>query len=177
MTKRELEEVITEYGKDVFHFCCFLTGNQMLAEDLYQDTFLKAVQVCKKLKRSDDIKNYFLGIAVNLWKNKVRVEKRRKEITPIVSVEHEYEQIKDVKHDVLNSIIQTEMEDTVMRVVAMLPFKLKCVVLLYYCEDLDAKEIAGILHIPYGTVLSRLSNARKMIKKEMEVYGYEQGSI
>ena len=54
MTIEEIEQSIASYGEDVFRFCCYLTGNRSSAEDLYQDTFLKAVELNEKI---DDAKN------------------------------------------------------------------------------------------------------------------------
>ena len=49
MTKQELEWCISEYGRDIYSFCKYLTGNGPEADDLYQDTFLTAVEVLQKI--------------------------------------------------------------------------------------------------------------------------------
>ena len=73
MTTEEMEVLVNEYGTSLYRFCCHLTGNVPEAEDLYQDTFLKTVELSHKLDRCGDGKskrNYLIGISVNLWKNK-----------------------------------------------------------------------------------------------------------
>ena len=50
MTIEEIEQSIASYGEDVFRFCCYLTGNRSSAEDLYQDTFLKAMEITRPVE-------------------------------------------------------------------------------------------------------------------------------
>ncbi len=73
MTKRELEMCIDEYGKDIYSFCKRLTNNKLEADDLYQDTFLKAVQCRDKIEYGSNPKSYLLSIALRLWKNKKKI--------------------------------------------------------------------------------------------------------
>lgn len=76
MTIEEIEQSIASYGEDVFRFCCYLTGNRSSAEDLYQDTFLKAMEITRPVK-PDMAGKFLAGVAANLWKNQWRKEKRR----------------------------------------------------------------------------------------------------
>ncbi len=72
MTKQELGLCISEYGRDIYSFCKHLTNNLPEADELYQDTFLKAVELKEKIDYGDNPKSYFLSIALRLWKNKKR---------------------------------------------------------------------------------------------------------
>lgn len=63
MTAGELNDLISKHGKNVYNFCCNLTGDRMEAEDLYQDTFLKAVELCHKLEVAETLKDEKLGKA------------------------------------------------------------------------------------------------------------------
>lgn len=65
-------------------------------------------------------------------------------------------------------LIRNEMITTVREAVDRLPDKMKIAVLLYYMEERSVEEIAGILHIPRGTVKSRLHKAREKLKRELE---------
>ena len=53
-------------------FCCHLTGNVQEAEELYQDTFLKAVELMKNIDYENNPKSFLISIALRLWKNKKR---------------------------------------------------------------------------------------------------------
>ena len=69
MTKLELEQCIEEYGTDIYSFCLHLTGNRQQADELYQETFLKAVEKRSEILSDGNVKSYLLSVAVRLWRN------------------------------------------------------------------------------------------------------------
>ena len=83
MTDIELEQFITEYGGDIYSFCCCLTGSRQEADDLYQDTFLKAVEKKDILDAAGNPKSYLLSVAARLWKNQRRKAAWRKRIADV----------------------------------------------------------------------------------------------
>lgn len=87
MSSQEMEQIIQEYGDDIYRFCFHLTGSREEADDLYQDTFVKAIQIGHRLDRGGNIKSFLMGISVNLWKNRTKKDKRRRELIPQVSYE------------------------------------------------------------------------------------------
>lgn len=173
MTVKEIENIIYEYGDDIYRFCYHLTSSRDMADELYQETFLKAVQLSNKLNKSDNIKSFLMGIAANLWKNFIRKTARRKAILPETDYEESVTRIQDENIDILETYVENELIMELRFAVDNLPLKQRIVVILYYCEDVSTEEIGRILHIPKGTVLSRLSKARKILKEEMEMKGYE----
>ncbi len=170
MTKQELEICIKEYGRDIYSFCKYLTSNLSEAEDLYQDTFLMAVELQEKLDGENNLKSYLLSIALRIWKNKKRKYAWRKRIADMQSLT----EVKDVDRSVSRelspeeNIICKEKERAVRMAVNRLPDRLKPVVLLFYMEELPVAQIAEVMKIPVGTVLSRLYQARKVLRKELE---------
>ena len=68
----EINALIDQYGKDIFSFCKKLTYSEHDAEDLYQDTFLKAFESREKIDINNNPKSYLISIAVFLWNNKKR---------------------------------------------------------------------------------------------------------
>ena len=74
MTVFELEQCIQEYGKEVYSFCLHLTGVREWADELYQDTFLTAMEHTTQLHNDANAnpKSYLLSVAIRLWKNKRR---------------------------------------------------------------------------------------------------------
>lgn len=178
MNSEEIEVCIKEYGDEIYRFCCFITGGRDKADDLYQDTFLKALEVNRCIAK-DDMKKFLIGIAANLWKNQWRKEKRRQKIVLPVAFNGDYmsdQKINTVsnKQDLLTSYISDETSDMVKRVVNELPEKYRMIVLMYYSVDMSTKDIAEQLHISKGTVTSRLLRARERIKKGLEEIGYER---
>lgn len=173
MSEQEMNQLVADFGDDLYRFCIHLTGNRSQADDLYQDTFVKVIQLRHKLNHGGNIKSYLMGIAVNVWKNYVRKEQRRGRIAP----EKVYNEAVDYNtaesKDPLESYLEGEVQRAVWNAVRTLPDKQKIPILLYYFQSVPVKEIAQVLHIPKGTVLSRLAKARENLKKEMEGYGYE----
>ena len=81
MNEIQLEQCINEHGKDVYAFCSQLTRNVQEAEDLYQDTFLKAVELAGRIDFGKNPKSYLISIALRIWKNRKRKYAWRKRIT------------------------------------------------------------------------------------------------
>ena len=126
MTKQELEWCISEYGRDIYSFCKYLTGNGPEADDLYQDTFLTAVEVLQKIDSEHNPKSYLLSITLRIWKNKKRKFAWRSRIAKEQPLAEEKEE--PTPEDF---IIGKEKEQLVRKAVAGLSDKLKPVVLLF----------------------------------------------
>ena len=173
MTTEEIEHIVYDYGEDIYRFCRYLTSDSDMADELYQETFLKATELSKKLRKSENIKSFLMGIAANIWKNYIKKNARRNEILPQGDYEENINNVRDNNKDILDAFVENEALSDVRLAISNLPEKQRVVVILHYCEDFKTEEISKILHIPKGTVLSRLAKARKIIKKEMEMKGYE----
>ena len=170
MTKQELETCIGEYGKDIYSFCKYLTKNPQEVDDLYQDTFLVAVELIEKIEYSNNPKSYLLSIALRIWRNKKRKfawRKRIADVQPIVD-ERYADMSESAELSMEERITNKEKDESIRMAVNRLPEKLKIVVLLFYMEDLQTAQIAEMMKIPIGTVLSRLHRAREILKKELE---------
>ena len=171
MTKTELENCIWEYGKDIYSFCKSITLNLQEADDLYQDTFLKAMELISQIDYERNPKSYLLSIALRLWKNRKRKYAWRNRIANVFSLTDELDLdiVKAAAFSPENELLKKEEAHLVREAVGKLPEKLKIPVLLFYMEDLPVAQIAFILKIPVGTVKSRLYQARKLLEKELEV--------
>lgn len=175
MTVFELETCIEEYGTEVYSFCLHLTGVREWADELYQDTFLTATERVGQLHNDEgaNLKSYFLSVAIRLWKNKRRKAAWRKRIAPEQSMDvPDYAvlaQEAEMTDSVETELLRVEERQYVQRAVDDLPEKYRVAVLLYYMEELPVTQIADLLHIPAGTVKSRLFQARKLLRKQLEV--------
>ena len=70
---------------------------------------------------------------------------------------------------------EADTDSDIIEIVKILPQKYRVVIHLFYYEQLSVEEIASGLHIPEGTVKSRLHKARALLRKRLEAYGYEEG--
>ena len=175
MTKQELESCVYTYGKDIYSFCKYLTCSKQEADDLYQDTFLTAIEQRERIDSTSHPKNYLLSIALRIWKNKKRKyawRKRIAEMRPLVD-EKDILSLPEKIPSPEQQILQNEETASVRLAVNQLPDKQKVVVLLFYMEDLSTAQIAQVLNIPQGTVLSRLHQARKRLQHELEDLAHE----
>lgn len=170
MTKPELEKCIDAYGKDIYSFCRQLACNVQEADDLYQDTFLKAVERKERIEEGSNPKSYLLSIALHIWKNRKRKYAWRKRIADVRNVAEEAELDTKLPEapSVEEQFLAGEEREAVRRAVEGLPVRLKVVVLLYYMEGLSTAQTAAVAKIPEGTVKSRLYQARKLLEKELE---------
>lgn len=171
MTMKELESCIEVYGKDIYNFCMHLTRDRELAEDLYQDTFLTAIQKQRQIEDTGNVKGYLLSVSIGLWKNAKRKLAWRNRIAPMG-------QLDDVKEHFLSYteqdvVLVDEQKIIIRNAVQRLSEKYRIVILLFYMQELSQEEIANVLHIPVGTVKSRLYTAKKLLKSELEEYFHE----
>lgn len=179
MTVFELEQCIEAYGAAVYSFCLHLTGARGPAEELYQDTFLVAVERIRQLHNDGDAnpKSYLLSVALRLWKNRRRKAAWRNRIAPEQSFDvpggDAVWELAGAAASVETEVLKREQRREVRRAVAALPEKYRVAVLLFYMEELSVEEIAAVLHVPSGTVKSRLHHARKLLRNQLEVLLYE----
>lgn len=179
MTTEELEKLIKVHGPAIYGFCLHLAQEQHLADDLYQDTLLKAVEIQHKIEINDiepdllSAKNYVIGIAIRLWKkSKSKKYKHRFDVSLDDEQSGVCNGITD-DMDVEMEIEEKEFHGHLRKVVRELPEKLRIVIYMHYAAKMRVEEIAAELHIPKGTVKSRMYLARKKIVAEMEMLGYE----
>lgn len=174
MTRQEFAGLIEEEGRNIYAFCCHLTENKENAEELYQETMLKAMERCDQIERAKNPKNYLLGIAVGNWKNQKKKYARRQRIAPQEYMEEDWRFPEAKTPSPEETYISAELIRLVRMEAAALKEKYRIPVYLYYSQEMSVEEIAGMLHIPRGTVKSRLYTARTMIAERLEEYGYEK---
>lgn len=142
--------LIDTVGDDVYHFCCRLTRNRMDADDLYQDTFLKALEKQSRLETVYDMeqtesirrnRNFLMGIAANLWKNQWRKKKREQKHVSIENTEF-FELPSSDEEDMQIRLERKEIQQRLTVHIRALPEKLKMVVYLFYAAEMRTEEIA-----------------------------------
>lgn len=164
--------------EDIYRFCCFLTRSRDLADDLYQESFLKAMEVERSVDESM-MKNFVIGIAANIWKNTWRKEKRRRKVVSTTEFDAEYmyePAFGDMEQNgnPQDTYIREETRQIVIRAVDTLPDRYRIILLMYYSADMTTQEIADQLGMSKGTVTSRLMRARDKVRRNLEDNGYER---
>lgn len=142
------------------------TGNRYDAEDLVQETLYTAFHKFHQLRDNTKFKSWAFKILRNQF---LKMQRKRAPIT-----EKDYEdgvdymsQLASVSSqiDVAVALEQKLEAEAVQTILNKLPEKHKAVLILYYMEDSSYQEIAEMLEVPIGTVMSRLSRAKQLMKK------------
>ena len=179
MNTYEFEQFVQNNGKDILRFCRMTCGDKESGDELYQDTMLKLLEKRQRLDFQQNVRSYALSISILLWKNKKRKYANRNRLIPMESIDRVETEGSPTITDLTvispeSCIIQKDVNNTVRQVVADLPERYRMPIHLYYSANMSVQEIAEVLHIPEGTVKSRMNKARHLLKNELEVLGYDR---
>ncbi len=174
MDAREIEKCIDDFGTDIYRFCLKLCADKADAEDLYQQTFLKALETEWTLDWEKNPKALFFSLAHNLWKSDRRKQARRNTIAPCGKFDDEAEAVLHSEENIEEGYLQKELIAEVRQIIQTLPEKFQVPLILFYLSDCPIEQIAAIIKKPPGTVKSRLFKGRILIKKRLEDAGYER---
>lgn len=170
--QRGMEELVREHGDCLYRFCCNISENLFDAEDLFQETFLRAIEKADRVLDTEVPKNYLIGIAIRLDKNRRRKAARRKRITPDAhGFDRESEILDAVAADeksIEDKLIEMEQIRIIRENAKQMDHRNQIIAALYYGEGMKVREIAEMVRLPQGTVKSRLSRIRKQLRKGLE---------
>lgn len=167
-------ELITRHREKVFTSIFLFVKDQLLAEDIFQDTFIKVIETLRRGKYYEDGKflPWVLRIAYNLCIDHYRKVKR----TPTITNSEGYDifkVLKFVEDNAEQRMVRHETCNKVRNLIAQLPSEQKEVVVLRHYGELSFKEIAKITNVSINTALGRmryaLINMRKMVSEKQIV--------
>ena len=158
----DAQRLLDAYGDTLLRLCLLYLGDQALAEDAVQETFLRALRAWPRFRGESSEETWLTRIAINVCKNELRSPWRRRR-APAESL------------DTLAVEGPDPEDDTLVRAVSHLPLKYREVVVLYYYREWSTTQIAQRLGISVSTVTVRLSRARKMLHERLEG-GYYGGA-
>jgi RNA polymerase sigma-70 factor (ECF subfamily) len=153
-----------EYLDGLYSYALILTRNHAEADDLVQETYVRAMQAMGRLRAGSNIKCWLFTILRNVWFNQLRKWRNGPQMVEI-----------EIWDDVANSIVEpskdsydlyvSKMEaEQVRTAIQELPVEFREIILLREYEDLSYLEIASVLDCPVGTVMSRLGRARAKLR-------------
>ena len=167
MSEQELEKLYNEAYKAVYWTAFSILKNNEDAEDVVQDTFVTAFEQYDSLNDKSKAVSWIKKIAAN---KSLNIVTRKRTINVGDEV---LEETEDIGEDFLpDSLVESaETRKVIMDIIHnTLSEDTAMTIILFYFDEMSIKEIAELLHIPQGTVLSRLNYAKKKIKKEVEKY-------
>jgi len=158
-----------------------MTRNKADAEDLVQETYLKAYRAFASFQDGTNLRAWLYRILTNTFINIYRAKKRRPEENDLDDVEDLYlyrrlggleaaQAGRSAEDEVLDQITEGEVKAAI----EALPEQFRMAVLLADVEGFQYKEIAEILNIPIGTVMSRLHRGRRALQKSLFEFGRQR---
>ena len=161
-----------------------LTRNPQEAEDLVQETMLKAFRFADSYQRGTNLRAWLFRILNTSAINRFRKQATHPVTTSLPEGEdfYLYNRIRDITGQELNAAAEDEvlsqyLDEDVYRALNNLPLNFRMPVILADIEGLSYKEIAEALQIPIGTVMSRISRARRQLQQSLWEYAKERGYV
>ncbi len=157
-----IDQYIHQYGKRLYGLCLTLCANSTEADDLYQDTWMKVVKNISQYDITKDFELWLTQICVNVYRNTLRRIAR----SPIFNGFSSNEE----KEAAIDSVPSAPPKDynILHEAIDRLPERFRVTIILFYFRDMDLKSTAQVLGIPVGTVKSRLSKSKKLLKEALK---------
>jgi RNA polymerase sigma-70 factor (ECF subfamily) len=160
-----------------------LTRNPRDAEDLVQDSLLRAYRFWDSFQQDSNCKAWLLRIVTNTFINEYQRRKRSREILDAASAEQEATDGVLVHADARDkltperTLVERSVSDDVQRALDQLPVDFRTAVILCDMQGLSYKEIAEIMECPVGTVMSRLFRGRKLLATALRDFAVAEGYV
>ena len=175
---RQFEKEMMPYMDMLYSYAYYLSGDREQANDILQDTYLKAFRFYDKFERGTNAKAWLYRIMKNTYINEYRRTHRLPEIVEYDEHISSYQMTRggDPASGDLRAMLETQtFDDDIAGAIAALPDKFKSVIVLRDIEELPYEEIAEALEIPIGTVRSRLHRARAILFERLKWYARDRG--
>jgi len=179
LNKEDLfEQELLPHADALYNFAYHLTYNEADANDLVQETFLKAFRFIHSYDSGTNAKAWLFKILKNGFINEYRKKKKepnKVDYEDIIAFQDADEDNGGVAYDLREDIFDGMLGDEMTIALNNLPIVFKTVILLCDIEGFTYEEIAKIIDIPIGTVRSRLHRARNMLKESLKEYAEKMG--
>jgi RNA polymerase sigma-70 factor (ECF subfamily) len=161
-----------------------LTHNQQEAEDLVQETMLKAFRFAKSYQPGTNLRAWLFRILNTSAINRYRKQATHPTTTPLPEGEefYLYNHIRDMSGQELSpgaeeEVLSRYLDEDVYKALNDLPLNFRMPIILADIEGMSYKEIAQALQIPIGTVMSRISRARRQLQQSLFQYARDRGYL
>jgi RNA polymerase sigma-70 factor, ECF subfamily len=160
---------LDEHIDGLYGYAMVLTRNRTEAEDLVQETYLRALKAKDSLREGSNVKSWLFTILRNVWLNQLRRWRTAPEIVDLDADEGTASVSASVPKDP-HSLYVTKIErEQVRAAIQQLNVQFREIIMLREYEELSYEEIASVLNCPAGTVMSRLARARSRLRALLSV--------
>ena len=172
-----------EFMPGLYSAALRMTRNRADAEDLVQETYLKAYRSYGSFTEGTNLRAWLYRILTNTYINNYRAAQRRPEVADVEDVEdlYLYRRLGDLSAGTGQSaeeeVFERFTDDEVKAAIESLPEAFRIAVLLADVEGFSFKEIAEITEVPIGTVMSRIHRGRKALQKALMDFAVARGLV
>ena len=188
LTKRkvrrsEFEETALVHLDALYGAACRLTRNARDAEDLVQETVLRAYRFWDTFEKDSNCKAWLLRILTNTFINEYQRRKRSRQVLDAATAEQEatdgvlVHAAAESQKSPESMLVDRSVSDDVQRALDALPDDFRIAVVLCDIEGLSYKEIADVMGTPVGTVMSRLFRGRRLLQGSLKDFAVQRGYV
>lgn len=180
LSKEEKDRIFdTEFSphlSSLYNFAYYLSRNDEVAQDLVQETLLRAYNAIYSFRLGTNGRAWLFKILKNLFLNQARELKTKPRTEELDEITFHHESENSKKYDYLHEQVSDDtLSDEVAAAIASLPLDFKTVLLLYDIEGFSYEEIKEITNVPLGTVRSRLHRSRSLLKNKLSSFAEKEG--
>jgi RNA polymerase sigma-70 factor (ECF subfamily) len=154
----------SDYLDGLYSYAAMMSRNRTEAEDLVQETCLRALRAMQRLRPDSNVKSWLFTILRNIWFNRLRQWRRAAEIVELESDRTGPISVADTAKDPHASYANNIEQEHVRNAIQQLSIDHREIIILREYEELSYREIATVLECPLGTVMSRLASARSKLR-------------
>ena len=176
--QEDFEEEIVPHLDAMYNFALRLTSDPSDAEDLVQDTIVKAFRFFSSYEKGTNAKAWLFRILKNSYINNYRKQSKKPNQVDYDEVSSFYETIRADRtdtSDLEDKMFRELVDDDISQALEELPEDFRTVVLLCDVEGFTYEEIANMLDVPIGTIRSRLHRGRNLLKAQLKEYAEKRG--
>src|SRR5271154_350814 len=168
--RKEFEKLTWPLGQDLFRLAYWRLANRQDAEDAVQEAYLRAFRSFHTFQLGTNVKGWMTRILLNVINDAVKKRVRQSDLLPIEDESDELANLQSQSAITRNpevQLIEREIRPDLLDALHRLPTSLLHPLLLRELEDMSYAEIATILGVPTGTVMSRLFRARRVVRDRL----------
>ncbi len=180
--RSEFEQVALPQLSYLYTSAFYLTRDRADAEDLVQETYLRAFRFFDKFQPGTNMRAWLLSILQNLFINRYRQKRREASTVEWEKIDKVYDSMVERDDNTgggnpEHHFVSQMMDDEVEKALRGLPEEFRAAIVYVDIEELSYEEAAKIMECPIGTVRSRVSRGRRMLQVALKEYGQGKGLV